>query len=211
MSEEELQQLIEGCRNQDRKCQKMLYKALYGFAMGICLRYAGNRYEASEILNTGFFKVMTNMEKYDPAKPFKAWLGRIMMNTSIDYYRSNLKVAYTEELDQADHVGVSESVTSKLGYDELLKLVQKLPEAYRTVFNLFAIDGYTHEEIGEMLGINPGTSKSNLHKARQKLQKMLQSASSGSGNAEIRHTSTSIVAIRQTDVTDIYINRGFRP
>jgi len=211
MSEEELQQLIEGCRNQDRKCQKMLYKALYGFAMGICLRYAGNRYEASEILNTGFFKVMTNMEKYDPAKPFKAWLGRIMMNTSIDYYRSNLKVAYTEELDQADHVGVSESVTSKLGYDELLKLVQKLPEAYRTVFNLFAIDGYTHEEIGEMLGINPGTSKSNLHKARQKLQKMLQSASSGSSNAEIRHTSTSIVAIRQTDVTDIYINRGFRP
>jgi RNA polymerase sigma factor (sigma-70 family) len=210
MGEEELQQLIEGCRNQDRKCQKMLYKVLYGFAMGICLRYAGNRYEASEILNTGFFKVMTNMEKYDSAKPFKAWLGRIMMNTSIDYYRSNLKVAYTEELDQADHIGVSESVTSKLGYDELLKLVQKLPEAYRTVFNLFAIDGYTHEEIGEMLGINPGTSKSNLHKARQKLQKMLQSTAGG-GNAEIRHTSTSIVAIRQTDVADIYINKGFRP
>ncbi len=208
MGEEELQQLIEGCKNQDRKCQKMLYKALYGFAMGICLRYAGNRYEASEIMNTGFFKVMTNLDKYDRAKPFKAWLGRIMMNTSIDYYRANLKVAYTEELDQADHVGESEVVSSKLGYDELLKLVQKLPEAYRTVFNLFAIDGYTHEEIGEMLGINPGTSKSNLHKARQKLQKMLHSVENGS-SAGVRHTS--IVAIRQTDVTDIYINKGFRP
>ncbi|MBW4891393.1 sigma-70 family RNA polymerase sigma factor [Mucilaginibacter sp. HMF5004] len=208
MGEEELQQLIEGCKNQDRKCQKMLYKALYGFAMGICLRYAGNRYEASEIMNTGFFKAMTNMHKYDPAKPFKAWLGRIMMNTSIDYYRANLKVAYTEELDQADHIGECETVSSKLGYDELLKLVQKLPEAYRTVFNLFAIDGYTHEEIGEMLGINPGTSKSNLHKARQKLQKMLLSTS-GTGVGEIRHSS--IVAIRQTDVTDIYFNKGFRP
>jgi RNA polymerase sigma factor (sigma-70 family) len=209
MGEDELQQLIEGCRNQDRKCQKMLYKALYGFAMGICLRYAGNRYEASEIMNTGFFKVMTNMDKYDQAKPFKAWLGRIMMNTSIDYYRANLKIAYTEELDQAEYIGESETISSKLGYDELLKLVQKLPEAYRTVFNLFAIDGYTHEEIGAMLGINPGTSKSNLHKARQKLQKMLQSTSTGGGAGEIRHSS--IVAIRQTDVTDIYFNRGFRP
>jgi RNA polymerase sigma-70 factor (ECF subfamily) len=209
MGEEELQQLIEGCRNQDRKCQKMLYKALYGFAMGICLRYAGNRYEASEIMNTGFFKVMTNIDKYDSAKPFKAWLGRIMMNTSIDYYRANLKVAYTEELDQAEYIGESETISSKLGYDELLKLVQKLPEAYRTVFNLFAIDGYTHEEIGEMLGINPGTSKSNLHKARQKLQKMLQGTSHASSGGDVRQTS--IVAIRQTDVTDIYFNRGFRP
>jgi RNA polymerase sigma-70 factor (ECF subfamily) len=89
-----------------------------------------------------------------------------------------------------------------------LKLIQKLPEAYRTVFNLSAIDGYTHEEIGEMLGINPGTSKSNLHKARQKLQKMLQ-RSEGGGATEIRHTS--IVAIRQTDVTEIYLSKGFRP
>jgi RNA polymerase sigma factor (sigma-70 family) len=208
MGEEELQQLIAGCKNHDRKSQKMLYKALYGFAMGICLRYAGNRYEAAEIMNTGFFKVMTNMDKYDSAKPFKAWLGRIMMNTSIDYYRANLKVAYTEELDQADHIGESETVSSKMGYDELLKLVQKLPEAYRTVFNLFAIDGYTHEEIGEMLGINPGTSKSNLHKARQKLQKMLLQNQSG-GTGEMR--PASIVAIRRTDVTDTYFNRGLRP
>ena len=209
MGEEELQQLIEGCRQNDRKCQKMLYKALYGFAMGICLRYAGNRYEAAEIMNTGFFKVMTNMDKYDVSKPFKAWLGRIMMNTSIDYYRANLKVAYTEDLDTADGVGVSEVVTSKLGYDELLALVQKLPEAYRTVFNLFAIDGYTHEEIGEMLGINPGTSKSNLHKARQKLQKMLAQTESSGGAGDVR--DSSIVAIRRTDVTEILYNRGFRP
>src|ERR1700744_5975004 len=102
MGEEELHQLISGCLKQDRKCQKMLYKAFYGFSMGICLRYAGNREEAAEVMNQGFFKVLTRMESYDPAKPFKAWLGRIMVNTSIDYYRSNLKLAYDEDLDKAE-------------------------------------------------------------------------------------------------------------
>ena len=186
----------------------MLYQAFYGFAMGICLRYAGNRYEAAEILNTGFLKVMTNIDKYDTAKPFKAWLGRIMMNASIDYYRANLKVAYTEDLDTADDIGISEIATTKLNYDELLQMVQKLPEAYRTVFNLFAIDGYTHEEIGEMLGINPGTSKSNLHKARQKLQKMITYAEGGNATTEVRNIS--IVAIRQTNALDMFYKRGFR-
>ncbi|WP_295664473.1 sigma-70 family RNA polymerase sigma factor [uncultured Mucilaginibacter sp.] len=209
MGEEELKQLIDGCRQHDRKSQKMLYKALYGFAMGICLRYAGNRYEAAEIMNTGFFKVMTNIQKYDNNKPFKAWLGRIMMNTSIDYYRANLKVAYTEELDHAIHIGEREVATSKLGYDELLLLIQRLPEAYRTVFNLFAIDGYTHEEIGELLGINPGTSKSNLHKARQKLQRMIAEQELSGGAGEMRNSS--IVAIRHTAVKDLYLNKGFRP
>ena len=208
MGEEELQQLIKGCRQNDRKSQKMLYQAFYGFAMGICLRYAGNRYEAAEILNTGFLKVMTNIDKYDTAKPFKAWLGRIMMNASIDYYRANLKVAYTEDLDTADDIGISEIATTKLNYDELLQMVQKLPEAYRTVFNLFAIDGYTHEEIGEMLGINPGTSKSNLHKARQKLQKMITYAEGGNATTEVRNIS--IVAIRQTNALDMFYKRGFR-
>lgn len=208
MGEEELQQLIKGCRQNDRKSQKMLYQAFYGFAMGICLRYAGNRYEAAEILNTGFLKVMTNVDKYDSAKPFKAWLGRIMMNASIDYYRANLKLAYTEDIDTADDVGIGEVATTKLNYDELLLMVQKLPEAYRTVFNLFAIDGYTHEEIGEMLGINPGTSKSNLHKARQKLQKMITYAEGGNATTEVRNIS--IVAIRQTNALDMFYKRGFR-
>jgi len=173
MGEDELQQLIKGCARQDRASQKMLYKALYGYAMAICLRYAANRYEAAEILNTGFFKALTNINKYDASRPFKAWLGRIITNTAIDHYRANLKVAYTDELDTAEHVAADEHIMAKLNYDELLALVQSLPQAYRTVFNLFAIDGYGHEEIAEMLGINEGTSKSNLHKARQKLQKMI--------------------------------------
>lgn len=183
MSDQELQNIIQGCIKQDRASQKMLYKTLYGFGMGICLRYAGNRYEAAEILNSGFFKALTHIKKYDESRPFKAWLGRIMTNTAIDYYRTNLKVAYTEDIDMAPDVSVDESVNAKLNYEDLLALVQKLPNAYRTVFNLYAIDGYSHDEIGAMLGINAGTSKSNLHKARQKLQQMVRDQQGNPGRA----------------------------
>ncbi len=141
--------------------------------MGICLRYANNRDEAAEVMNQGFFKVFTRIETYDTSRPFKAWLGRIMMNVSIDYYRANLKMAYTDDLEKAEGISDGDFADKKLNYDDLLAMVQRLPNAYRTVFNLFAIDGYSHEEIGEMLGISPGTSKSNLHKARQKLKQMI--------------------------------------
>jgi RNA polymerase sigma factor (sigma-70 family) len=173
INEEQLQQLIDGCVRNDAHSQKMLYKALYSYAMSICLRYSNNRYEASDIMNDGFYKVFNNIQKYDHTKPFKAWLGRIMQNTAIDHYRANLKVAYLVDLEKADDVCVNSVVEQKLAYDDLLALIQKLSPAYRTVFNLFAIDGYSHEEIAEMLHINQGTSKSNLFKARKKLQAML--------------------------------------
>lgn len=173
INEEQLQQLIDGCVRNDAHSQKMLYKALYSYAMSICLRYSNNRYEASDIMNDGFYKVFKNIEKYDYAKPFKAWLGRIMQNTAIDHYRANLKVAYLVDLEKADEICVNSVVEQKLAYDDLLALIQKLSPAYRTVFNLFVIDGYSHEEIAEILQISQGTSKSNLFKARKKLQAML--------------------------------------
>ena len=176
MSDEELHHLIQGCVKQDSKSQKMLYKAFYGFAMAICLRYAPNQYEAAEVLNQGFFKVFTKMEAYNASRPFKAWLGRIMMNTAIDYYRSNLKMAYSQELEAAEHIGEVSVADNNLNYNDLLTMIQQLPQSYRTVFNLFAIDGYSHEEIGEMLEISTGTSKSNLFKARQKLKQMIMDA-----------------------------------
>src|ERR1700759_3520102 len=104
MGEEELSTLLTGCRKQDKKDQKVLYMKFYGFAMGICLRYIGNRYQATEVMNQGFFKVFTNLDKYNGNVPFKAWLGRIMINTSLNYYRSNLKTAYMEDLDKAEGV-----------------------------------------------------------------------------------------------------------
>src|ERR1700679_632495 len=182
MGEEDLHQLIRGCIKQDRKSQKLLYKAFYGFSMGICLRYAGNRDEASEVMNQGFFKVFTHIESYDTARPFKAWLGKIMMNASIDFYRANLKMAYAEDLDSAEHLSDGDMVDKNLHYEDLLKMVQQLPQAYRTVFNLFAIEGYSHDEIAAMLNINAGTSKSNLHKARQKLKQMILKSDSSGNN-----------------------------
>lgn len=213
MGEEALHQLIRGCIKQDRKCQKMLYKAFYGFAMGICLRYAGNREEASEVMNQGFFKVFTHIEKYDTTRPFKAWLGKIMMNVSIDYYRANLKMAYTEDLDSAEHVSNGDLVDKNLNYEDLLKMVQRLPQAYRTVFNLFAIEGYSHEEIGEMLHISPGTSKSNLHKARQKLKQWVMEADAPA-KTNTRYNDgmnyNPVVAINTVDINGLFLNKGIR-
>ena len=173
MIEKELQQIIDGCIEQDRHSQELLYKKLYGFAMNICLRYADNKYEASDVLNEGFFKAFTNIEKYDKSWPFKAWLSKIMYNASIDYYRTNLKWSQLVGLEKSD-IKVNEvSIEHKLDYEDLLKTIQRLPPTYRIVFNLYAIDGYSHEEIAEMLGITASTSRSNLHKARVKLQEML--------------------------------------
>jgi RNA polymerase sigma-70 factor (ECF subfamily) len=212
MGEEELHQLIGGCIKQERSSQKMLYKAFYGFSMGICLRYANNREEAAEVMNQGFFKVFTRIDTYDRSRPFKAWLGKIMMNVSIDYYRANLKMAYTEDLDKAEHVSDGDLADKKLNYDDLLAMIQKLPNAYRTVFNLFAIEGYSHDEIGELLGISAGTSKSNLHKARQKLKVMVLEADS-SGNNNNYNTGmgySPIVAINKVDVQNILFDKNIR-
>ncbi len=173
MVEKELQQLIEGCKKQDRQSQKLLYQGLYGFAMKICLRYSNTHSEASEVLNDGFFKVFVNIEKYNPELPFKPWLSKIMYHAAIDYYRANLKWSGLNDLEKAKPISNDASIEQKLGYEDLLKMVQQLPPGYRMVFNLYVVDGYSHEEIAEMIGIEVGTSRSNLYKARLKLQQML--------------------------------------
>lgn len=210
MGDEELHQLIGGCIKQERGSQKMLYKAFYGFSMGICLRYANNRDEAAEVMNQGFYKVFTRIETYDTTRPFKAWLGKIMMNVSIDYYRANLKMAYTEDLDKAEGMTDGELPDRKLNYDDLLAMIQKLPNAYRTVFNLFAVDGYSHEEIGEMLGISSGTSKSNLHKARQKLKQMILEADESANNSKYNTGMdfSPIVAINAVDLHKVSFRKN---
>lgn len=173
MVEKELQRIIDGCMEQDRHSQELLYKKLYAFAMKICLRYADNRYEASEVLNEGFFKAFSNIEKYDKNWPFKTWLSKIMYNASIDYYRTNLKWSQFVGLEKSETKMNEAAVEHKLDYEDLLSMIQSLPPAYRTVFNLYAVDGYSHEEIAEMTGISASTSRSNLYKARLKLQQML--------------------------------------
>lgn len=169
-----IKEYIEGCLKNDRNSQKALYKHFYSFAMGICLRYANNRLDAAGILNDSFFKAFKNISKYESSKPFLPWLGRIITNTAIDFYRTNLKFTGHLDIDEASEVSQAYTVYDKLDYADLLNLIQSLSPAYRAVFNLFAIDGYSHEEISDLLKISVGTSKSNLFKARLRLQEMLK-------------------------------------
>ncbi|MEJ5993494.1 RNA polymerase sigma factor [Pedobacter sp. Du54] len=165
--------LIEGCVKKDRKSQKELYKLYYGYALRICLRYAKNKDEAVEVVNDGFMKVFTHIARYHTNQSFNSWLSTIMINTAIDNYRKRIKQLEMEELNEQHPVEDRENILSNLNYEDLINLVQKLSYAYRTVFNLFAIDGYTHEEIASLLQISVGSSKSNLFKARENLKKML--------------------------------------
>lgn len=179
--------VIKGCIKNDRKSQKELYKLYYGYALRICLRYAQHKEEAVEVVNDGFMKVFSTIGKYDSQKSFNSWLSTIMINTAIDQYRKRLKQLAMESLNENHSIHEEENILSSLNYDDLINLVQRLSHAYRTVFNLFAIDGYSHEEIADLLQISVGTSKSNLFKAREHLKKMLQEQQKIAVNIGINH------------------------
>lgn len=172
--DEQLAALIQACVKGDKNSQKALYKSFYGYAMSICLRYCMNREEAAEVMNDGFMKVFTKLNKYHPARSFKGWLRKIMINTALDNYRHNLKHYYQQDIEALPDISITGNVLADMAYDDIVRLVQKLSPAYRTVFNLYVMDGYTHEEIAEILDISIGTSKSNLSKARENLRSLLK-------------------------------------
>ncbi len=166
---------LAGCRNFERDSQNGLYRAMYGFGMSVCLRYAPDKEEAQEILNDGFLKIFSKLDSYRANTSFKSWARRIWINTAIDYYRRS-KVRYDMlDLSYARDVHVSDDVLARLSAEEILRQVRQLPPAYRMIFNLYAIEGYTHPEIAAKLSISVGTSKSNLAKARMKLKQALAS------------------------------------
>ncbi len=174
MEDSELTHIIQGCLKEKRESQKLLYEKFYGYGMSFCLRYSKNMDDAVEILNDGFLKVFNNLKTFDLDRPFKPWFKRIVINTAINHLKKNEKYMNNERLDGVEQPFAMENILSKIGYDEVLLMIQKLSNAYRTVFNLYVIDGYKHEEIANMLGISVGTSKSNLSKAREKLQGMVK-------------------------------------
>lgn len=141
--------------------------------MSICLRYADNRDEAAGILNDGFMKIFTNIRQFDLRRPLKPWLRKVMINTAINHYRQKQRAIQAEAMEKALYEAESENVISGISYQEIIGMLQKLPPAYRTVFNLYAIEGYKHEEIAQMLQISVGTSKSNLFKAKECLRRIL--------------------------------------
>lgn len=180
LSAEELTYHVEGCSRNKRESQKIIYNSFYGYAMAICDRYANKQEDALEILNDGFLKIFREIHHYQPAyadviSSFKGWLKKIMVYTAIDHYRKNQKHQVVTQLDNVVYQveAVSEDAIDKLSYEEIIRAIQELSPGYRTVFNLFVLEGLSHEEIGNQLGISTGTSKSNLSKARRQLQKIL--------------------------------------
>lgn len=167
---------IAGCLNKNKESQYALFRHFYSYAMGICRRYAHRSDEASDILSESFLKIFNHIDNYDTSKPFKSWIGKIITNTAIDHYRSTFKFTQQEDIETCEDIGNDANIYAKLAYSDLLDMVSSLSPAYRTVFNLYAIDGYSHNEIAELLGITVNTSKSNLHKARRKLQELLKAA-----------------------------------
>ncbi|MFN4234245.1 MAG: RNA polymerase sigma factor [Bacteroidia bacterium] len=179
---EKLKAIVQGCVREERKCQKMIFEMYYGKMMSACLRYISDKDEAQDVLQDGFIKVFSNISKFDFNGSFEGWVRRIIVNTAIDYIRKKKKdifqvtdhefimVNYSEEADKTD----DENMYANLKKNEILDAIQQLSPAYKTVFNMYVIDGYTHQQIAELLNINIGTSKSNLAKARMNLQKILK-------------------------------------
>ena len=145
----------------------------YGYGMSICLRYTDTRDEAAEVLNDGFMKIFQNIKKFELNRPFKPWLRKIMVNTSINFYHKKQREIQAEELDVARRKSDGETILSTINYKEIVGMLRQLPPSYRTAFNLYVIEGYKHEEIAELLGISIGTSKSNLFKAKEQLKRIL--------------------------------------
>lgn len=147
----------------------------YAYGMSITLRYADSRGEAAEILNDAFMKVYNNISSYDINRPFKPWLRRIIVNTAINHYHKYKKEHQPVDIDIAENeVSREQRILSGISYDEIVDMVQQLSPAYRTVFNLYVIEGFKHREIAEMLDISVGTSKSNLSKAKKNLQSIVE-------------------------------------
>ncbi len=165
--------IVEQCLEGNHKAERKLFELYYGYVFSITLQYSHSREDAEEVCAEAFVKIFKNLDKYDSDLPFKPWLRRIAVNTAIDHIRKYQK-HHKQHIIELEHVpeatSVSNTALSDMGYDELLACIQELPPAYRTVFLLYAVEGYKHHEIAEQLGISVGTSKSNLAKARKKLQ-----------------------------------------
>lgn len=171
-------QIIEGCAKHERKAQQVLYDKYSRFLLGVCLRYASNKAEAEDILQDSFLKIFFSIQDFCGTGSFTGWLRKVAVNTAITHYHKNLKYRY--HIDIEDYVTVETGVTSFeedfFTSEELYKVLNELPAGYRMVFNLYAVEGYKHKEIADIMGIDTNTSKSQYSRAkaviRNKLEKL---------------------------------------
>jgi RNA polymerase sigma-70 factor (ECF subfamily) len=169
-----LEEILDGCLKKRHSAQKQLYERFYGFSKSIALRYASSSDEVQEMMNDGFLKIFAKLDLYDQNLSFEAWFKTVMVRTSIDYYRKNHSRVAMVDIDELHYLSYDDHLLEKLSAEEILDLMKHLPPSYRAVFSLFIVEGYSHAEIAKILGINEGTSRSNLSKARLKMQEMIK-------------------------------------
>jgi RNA polymerase sigma-70 factor (ECF subfamily) len=166
--------LIKACSNGDNKAFKKIYDIHSPTMYSICLRYMKNEDEAKDALQEGFIKVFNKINKFTFSGSFEGWMKRIFVNTSIEQIRKRRNHLDVSELNSNEIKLTAKIETGTMDAEKMMTLVQQLPDGYRTVFNMFIVDGYSHREISEHLGINENTSKSQLFKARKQLQEWLK-------------------------------------
>lgn len=173
-SDQDIVDIIKGCKKGDRKAQERLYRSFYGVMMNLCLRYTKNETSSMEILNAGFYKVYKNIDRFDSSRAtLYTWIRTIIINTCLDYIKSNSARQAWQEIDQAAEIDLPPDVFAKMSSVEILSLVRQLPAATQAVFNLYVMDGFTHKEVAKLLGISEGTSKWHLSEARKILKQLI--------------------------------------
>ena len=166
--------IVEGCRKQQPKAQRMLFERCSPKMLGVCRRYIKDNAEAEQVMIGGFVKIFAKINQFKGEGCFEGWVRRIMVNEALIYIRKNKNMYLEMDISKADDEPDYHKLDEQLEADDLLKMVKKLPQGYRMVFNLYAIEGYSHKEIAAHLSINVNTSKSQLSRARKLLQQMLK-------------------------------------
>jgi RNA polymerase sigma-70 factor (ECF subfamily) len=168
------QQLIEGCKKENRLAQKELYETYSRKMMGVCIRYVNDRETARDILQEGFVKIFTGINTYTGTGSFEGWMRRVFVNCALEYLRKSDVLREAVGLDNTWELSCSDSsVVSAMSANELMQLIKELPPGFRTVFNLFAIEGFSHKEISKLLNITESTSRSQFARAKQLLQRKI--------------------------------------
>lgn len=165
--------LIAACKKQNSKGQRMLYDRYAPLMLGMCKRYVKGELEAEDVMIKGFMKVFSKIDLFEGKGSFEGWMKRIMINESLTFIRQNKAMYLETDIEIAEREPDYDKISTELEAKDLLKMVNALPSGYRTIFNLYAIEGYSHKEIAELLGINENTSKSQLSRARMQLQKKI--------------------------------------
>ena len=173
----EVQEWVSACREGNARAQRKLFKYFYSMAMQICMRYAGSTDEAADMLNEGFLKVFSNLDKYESTGSFEAWLKRVVSNAALDYRRRYVQQVELVELDGLPDMQIADysvnNAVANISSQELIGLIQTLPPVTRTVFNMFVFEGFSHREIAGEMGITENTSAWHVNSARSKLKELI--------------------------------------